>query len=116
MVHITEDNGNFVFTVEGMHKLWSFKSHLTIPAGHIMQVTRELESINGWHGWRLPGTQIPSVITAGTFYQDGKRIFWDAVHKENCIIIYLQDEEYQELIIEVEDPIAAIQLLANNKE
>jgi hypothetical protein len=33
------------------------------------------EAAHGWyHGIRLPGTNVSGVITAGTFYQDGKRL------------------------------------------
>ena len=53
---------------------------------------------------KLPGTNIPHVITAGTFYKDGKRVFWDIHHPEKAVIISLQDEVYNELVIEVENP------------
>jgi hypothetical protein len=44
------------------------------------------------------------VITAGTFYQEGKRVFWDVHDPEQTIVIELMDDRYDELIIEVEDP------------
>ena len=59
----------------------------------------------------MPGTSIPSVITAGTFYKEGNKIFWDVSNIENCIIVELKDEDYKQLIIEVENPVDAIQLL-----
>ena len=60
---------------------------------------------------RLPGTNVPGVITAGTFYQDGKRVFWDVHHPENTIVIDLHDERYSNLIVEVEEPDAAVRLI-----
>ncbi len=72
-----------------------------------------MESIKGWHGWRAPGTFIPSIITAGTFYKDGNKIFWDVSNIENCIIVDLKDEDYKHLIIEVEDPKSTIDFLLN---
>ena len=54
---------------------------------------------------------MPSIITAGTFYKSGSKIFWDVVNMENCIIVDLIDEEYKQLIIEVENPREAIRLL-----
>jgi hypothetical protein len=44
------------------------------------------------------------VLTAGTFYQDGKRVFWDVHSPEAAIVITLTDETYNELVIEVADP------------
>ncbi len=55
---------------------------------------------------------MPGVITAGTFYQDGKRIFWDVHHPENTVVIELKDERYNELIVEVADPNAAVDLVS----
>ena len=34
MVTITREGDNFVFEIKGLHKLWAFKSQLTIPAEH----------------------------------------------------------------------------------
>jgi hypothetical protein len=52
------------------------------------------------------------VITAGTFYQEGERVFWDVHDPEKTVVIRLKDEHYARLVIEVEDPpatVAAIQ-------
>ena len=38
MVKIEKESDNFVFEIMGFHKLWSFKSSLTIPAAHIGSV------------------------------------------------------------------------------
>lgn len=111
MITINRQDDKFIFEVNGMHKLWALKSQLTIPAAHILNAHQDLESIKGWKGWKLPRTFIPSIITAGTFYKDGNKIFWDASHIEKCIIVDLKDEDYNQLIIEVENPASAIALL-----
>ena len=49
--------------------------------------------------------------TAGTFYQDGKRVFWDVHNPDNTVVIELRDERYNELIVEVADPNAAVELV-----
>jgi hypothetical protein len=59
----------------------------------------------------MPGTNVPGVITAGTFYQDGKRVFWDVHRPEKTIVIDLRDERYGELVVEVDDPDAAVKLV-----
>ena len=115
MVTITKQEGNFIFNVNGMHKFWAFKSQLTIPQEHVLNAHQDLESIKGWHGWRAPGTYIPTIITAGTFYKEGNKIFWDVANKENSIIVELQDEDYKQLIIEVENTAEAIKLLISHK-
>jgi len=111
MITIKKQDDSFIFNVNGMHKLWAFKSQLTIPFNNVINAHQDLESIKGWQGWRAPGTHIPSIITAGTFYKDGNKIFWDVSNIENCIIVDLKDEDYQQLIIEVENPGEAIKTL-----
>lgn len=115
MITITKEKELFHFNVEGLHKLWALKSELTIPAENIIKAYQDEAELNGWKGWRIPGTHIPGLITAGTFHLSGNKIFWDVVDKKKAIIIDLADESYQKLIIEVEDPESMITLL-NDKQ
>ena len=64
-----------------------------------------------FQGLKVAGTSIPNVFRAGTFYQDGGWVFWDVLRPENCIVVELRDERFQRLVVEVEDPAAAVQLL-----
>lgn len=111
MVSISMEDGNFVFEVKGMHKLWAFKNQITIPPSHIVSVYHDPETLRGWPGWRLPGTSIPGIITAGTYINHGDMIFWDVCNMDNCIIIELEDEHYKKLVIEVENVAEAIRQL-----
>jgi hypothetical protein len=98
--------------VRGADKLWAFQSSLEIPLIHITGVRADPEIARGWyHGIRSPGTNVPGVITAGTFYQDGKRVFWDVHHPEKTIVIDLHDERFSQLVVEVADPDAAVKLI-----
>jgi hypothetical protein len=111
MVTIKKEGDNFIFEVKGIHKLWAFKSQISIPADHIVRVHQDYDTIKGWKGFRMPGTHIPFVFTAGTFYKDGEKIFWDVLNMDKCIIVELKDTEYKQLIIEVEDIAEAIKIL-----
>lgn len=112
MVDLSIAEGKLKLHVQGMDKLWAFKSSLEIPLQHVAGVRTDPEAARGWyHGMRFPGTNLPGVLTAGTFYQDGKRVFWDVHDPENTIIIDLHGEEYNQLIVEVASPVAAINLV-----
>ena len=111
MVEITVTDESAVFEVKGLHKLWAFRSRIEVPREHILGARVDPEVARGWwHGFRAPGTQLPG-LTAGTFYEHGKKVFWDVNDPEKTIVVELADERYNELIVEVADPEAAVALL-----
>ncbi len=113
MVEITIEAGRVHFEVQGWDRLWSLRSQLGIPLEHIHAVRIDPEPARGWwHGFRLPGTQIPGLLTAGTFYQDGDWVFYDVHDPERTIVLELDHEHYRRLVIEVADPSAAVAALA----
>jgi small ligand-binding sensory domain FIST len=61
------------------------------------------DEAKGFHGLRLPGTSLPGVITAGSFY-NGEWLFFDVHDAERAIKIDLDHEHYAALIVEVADP------------
>lgn len=111
MVSIQKENGKFIFEVKGLHKLWALKSQIEIPVEHIVSASKNTADWSGFIGIRLPGLQIPGVITAGTYLVDDGTIFCDVVHSEKCIVVELNDEQYKRLVIEVEDVDAALAIL-----
>jgi hypothetical protein len=112
VVDLSLAEGKLTLQVRGADKLWALKSSLEIPLVHIVRVRADPEIARGWwHGLKMPGTNVPGVITAGTFYQDGKRVFWDVHHPDKTIVIDLHDEQYNQLIVEVADPQSALQLI-----
>jgi hypothetical protein len=112
MVELAIYEDKLILHVKGADRLWAFKSTLEVPLRHVSGVRADPAIARGWwKGIRMPGTNVPGLITAGTFYQDGKRIFWDVHNPENTIVISLHDERYTELIVEVADTEAALKLL-----
>jgi hypothetical protein len=115
MIHVTRDGDKILFDVKGLHKLWALKSRLEIPRMNIRGAHRDAAAVRGWKGWRVPGTYVPGLITAGTFYLEGKRIFWDVSDPDKAVVVELEDEKYNQLVIEVEDPDAVINLLTSGQ-
>ena len=109
MVEIRIAGDQLVLEVQGWSKLWALRSSLEIPLANVRGVRADPDVARGWwKGIRAPGTHVPGVIVAGTFYQDGKRIFWDVRDPERTIVVELADDRYDELIVEVADPAAEV--------
>ena len=111
MVDVTIDGDRVVFNVEGLHKLWAFRSRLDIPLAHITDVEYDVEQVGvWWHGFKLIGTDMPGLFAAGTFYYHGELVFWDVNDPAKTIIVTLNHERYRKLILEVPDPAATVKM------
>jgi hypothetical protein len=105
MVTVTFTPTTAIFEVEGLDKLWALRSRLELPLAHITGVRADPSVASGWwHGLRFGGTNVPGLLTAGTFYQDGGFVFWDVHDPAQTIVVDLDHEHYRALVIEVADP------------
>lgn len=78
MVDFSVRDGVLEVRVLGPGKLWALKSRIRVPVACIRGVRHDPEAARKlWKGWRLPGTHIPGLITAGTYYRSGQKEFWD---------------------------------------
>src|SRR5689334_15124332 len=90
LVHI--DGDDLVVVIEGLDKLWAFKSSLTIPLANVRGATADPGIAADPKGIRAPGAHLPGVITAGTFHLDGEKVFWDVKDASKAVVIELADE------------------------
>ena len=105
MVELSIEQGDLVVEIRGWSRLWAFKRHLRVPLSQIRAVRWDPTVAKGWwKGWRVPGTHIPGVITAGTFYRRGGRDFWDVRGGSKAVTIELERGKYRRLVVEVADP------------
>jgi hypothetical protein len=102
-----------VFDVRGWSKLWALRGRIAVPLASIRGVRRADPSVvrGWWKGLRLPGTHVPGVIVAGTFYDGSKRVFWDVRKPVQAIEVELAGAEYDRLVVDVADPDAAVERL-----
>jgi hypothetical protein len=106
---------NVVFNILGMHKVWTLKSKLEIPRSSIKSVIKKPNQLSGWwKGWRIPGTHIPYFIVAGSYFKNHKRTFWDVTSQDRTINIELDGFDYDNLMIDVENPDQTIKDLNNS--
>jgi hypothetical protein len=109
MVEISVEGDRLHLEVQAWDKLWSIRSHLDFPLEHVTSVRTDAEAARGWwHGIRLLGTQVPGILTAGTFYEKGGVVFYDVHDPDRTIVLELNHERFARLVVEVEDPAAAV--------
>ena len=107
--------GDTAFDVlpQGWYRLWSLRARVRIPYESVTSVEHDLRHAeNGPIGVRFPGTNVPGVILAGTYWKfwgsRHVRSFWIRRHAQNCITIRLREHEFDYVTIEVDDPTAEI--------
>ena len=104
MVEIEIIGDEIQLEILGIHKIWALKSRLRFPLASVRSVAIDPRLAERPRGLRAPGTYIPRLITAGTFYADKKRWFWDVSNANNALVIELEGEKYQMLVVEAEKP------------
>lgn len=123
MVKIERIKEQVIFEIEGWHKLWAFRRRVKVKLENIKNAearkpdrTEIIRSSNlGSEGIRVLGINFLGVIKAGTFYEEGKWIFWDVRDNEKVVVIDLVNEKYNKMIIEVNDPVEAVRLISRWK-
>jgi hypothetical protein len=111
MVTISIDGDNLMVVVSGIGKVLALRSELTVPLKHVVSAKLDPKATSLPKGLKGPGTRVPGLIYAGTFHKDGEKVFWD-VRKSDCaIVIELKNEDFKQLVVEVKDPKATLQLI-----
>lgn len=113
MAEIEVTPTSLIVHIQGVDQFLALKSRLEVPLEHIASVEETVpEAHQVWHGLRVGGTNLPGVVTAGTFLQHGKWAFWDVHDPDKAIVIRLHDEGYATLVIGVGEPVVAAQQIS----
>ena len=122
MARVELKDDTLTIHVDGFDKVLALKSSLSVPLEHVLGAEVNDEIANRWwKGFKLPGTNLPGVVAAGSFYQTGEGelqgfTFWDVHNPDSAIVISLQHEHYKRLVIGVADPAAAVAEIASALE
>lgn len=111
MNKITTTRNAVRIEITGWDKIWSFKRALTIPTDSISRAYKHDGKLKPPF-WRCPGTALPKVIIAGTYYGRGRKEFWNT-HFKSAIVLDLKNAEYTRIVVDVENPDRVLSELEN---
>ncbi len=100
MVTIETHDGNVKLKVIGLHRIWALKRELTFAKENIIQIKIANKALRP-APIRMPGTYIPKLIAAGTYYGKKRKEFWDIDFKKEAIEIDLKNEKYTKIVVNV---------------
>lgn len=111
MATVSIEGNNLIVTMTGLNKLAALKNRILVPLENVRGATHDPGIVREPKGIRAPGTHVPGLVTAGTFYEAGDRVFWDVTRGEQAIVIELANDRFVRLIVSVEDPRASVDLV-----
>lgn len=106
---ITITPTELVVSPAGLDRLWALKGPIRVPWRHVTGIFRDQGAFKEHKGLRLPGTAIPGLYYAGSFFCDGQRRFYNVRRNTPIVVITLINEGYDRLILSVENPTTVIE-------
>lgn len=108
-IELTDDK--LELTVRGFDVILALKKHLSVPLANVTRVEVGVaagarEQLHD--SLRMPGTYLPGIITAGSYVEHGRWMFWDVHSGERAITIFLDHDRYDALVVDVDDPAATV--------
>ncbi|HIK08399.1 MAG TPA: hypothetical protein IGS40_27615 [Trichormus sp. M33_DOE_039] len=96
-------NGNLQISWEWYEQFLTLNLNQTfvIPLNHIKSVSTA-EPVSSWTEIRSPGTSIPGIIKAGTYYSSRGKEFWYVTQDKNYLAVELKDEPFQRIILTID--------------
>ncbi len=90
--------------LEFWERVWAmyFNADLYIPLDHIVRASTEKLSDHPLRQVRLPGTFLPGVIKAGTYYTGDGREFWYVNRSDSFLVLELENEFYKRIVLTVD--------------
>lgn len=102
-MQLSISDDQFKIDLDGWERIWAFyfNADLHIPLSHITQVSTE-EPRHSWTDVRMPGTFLPGVIKAGTYYTDRGKEFWYVTRLGRYLTLELENEFYRRIVLSVD--------------
>jgi hypothetical protein len=93
--------------LEWYEQFWAMTldRQLHIPLDRIDRVTTT-ETQSDWAEIRAPGTFLPGIIKAGTYYTTRGKEFWYVTADRDYLTLELHDEPYRRIVITIPDNLA----------
>src|SRR5262245_24164155 len=104
-MQITLEDDKLILSLSGTERLWAAKLRpITVPRADVVRAETALPRTT-WKELRAPGTFVPGVIKAGTYYTSRGKEFWYAVRsrKDNPLTIELRGASYRRLVLTIDD-------------
>jgi len=103
-MHLTRTPTHLSIHLDPHERFWALHlgATLEIPLAHIAQVSTTLP-IGTWREVRAPGTFVPGMIKAGTYYTERGREFWYVVPSQTVLCMDIREDYYKRIVLSLPD-------------
>lgn len=111
MTEITLTDDTLTLTVRGFDVILALRHHLEIPLSHVARVELGVAAEARDHlreSLRLGGTHLPGIVTAGSYVEHGRWMFWNIHSGEHAITLWLHHDRFDAIVVDVADPPAEV--------
>ena len=115
MAEIEVSSDALAVRLEGWERVWALRRRIEVPVAQVRGARVDPEAARAPRGLRAPGTYLPRVITAGTFWRRRGRDFWSVRDPTKAVVIDLGGGPYARLIVQVADAAATAAAIEKRK-
>jgi hypothetical protein len=104
ILSIDKEAGALQIELSGTERLLMvrFARTVTVPLSSIEGVSTDTPE-SSWLELRAPGTMVPGLIKAGTYYTRRGKELWYAVRKKGFLVLDLKDHPYRRIVLTLDD-------------
>jgi len=103
MATISIEGGTLIVALRTWDKILAVHGSLHVPLAHVTAAASGPAPNVPWFS-KLIGTNMPGVIAAGTFFDDGGWAFYDYRAGSECLLLDLDHEHYKRAVVEIDSP------------
>jgi hypothetical protein len=97
-----------VVEIEAINQIWALRCLLEIPLAHVVGAAIDPTISEARQSNPANDAERLHVLDAATFVQKEDRIEWGVADPRCAIVITLTDSDYPRLVVQVDDPEAAV--------
>jgi hypothetical protein len=96
--------------LRGFDVLWTTRRRISVPLAHVRgaRIDPGVVRHGPWLGAGYTDALLDYAVAAGPMVVHGRHEFWDVHFPERTVVIDLADEQYERLVIDVDDPEAEV--------
>ena len=90
----------------GLDVVWTTRRRITVPLEHVRgaRIDPAVVRQGPWLGAGFTDALLGYTVAAGPMVLHGRHEFWDVHFPERTVVVDLADEQYERLVIDVDDP------------